>query len=137
MGSRDCAGWGALLANDWTVTHVDAQIITKAQALEICRTGPAITSTMDQLAVRSYGDMAVVTGRTVATTAGADPVSVRLRFTDVCVRQRPLARRRITRHADTGLTLANQARTDAPRLIFPEALAQLNPSLRSVGALRD
>jgi ketosteroid isomerase-like protein len=82
---HDCAGWGALLADDWTVTHVDAQIITKAQALEMCRTRPAITSTMDQLAVRAYGDMAVVTGRTVATTAGADPVTVRLRFTDVCV----------------------------------------------------
>lgn len=85
--SRDCAGWSALLADDWTVTHVDAQIITKAQAVEMCRTGPAIASTMDQLAVRSYGDVAVVTGRTVATTAGGDPVTVRLRFTDVCVRR--------------------------------------------------
>jgi hypothetical protein len=80
---RDCAGWAALLADDWTVTHVDAQIITKAQALEMCRSGPAITSTMDQVAVRSYGDMAVVTGRTVATTAGTAPVTMKFRFTDV------------------------------------------------------
>ncbi len=84
---RDCAGWAALLADDWTVTHIDAQIITKAEALEMCRTGPPITSTMDQVAVRSYGDMAVVTGRTVATTIGAASVTVRLRFTDVCVKR--------------------------------------------------
>ena len=84
---RDCAGWGALLSDDWTVTHIDAQIITKAQALEMCHSGPATTATVDQLAVRSHGEMAVVTGRTVATTAGANAMTVRLRFTDVCVRR--------------------------------------------------
>ncbi len=31
--NRDCAGWGALLADDWSVTHIDAQVLTKQQAL--------------------------------------------------------------------------------------------------------
>jgi ketosteroid isomerase-like protein len=85
--NHDCAGWGALLADDWSVTHIDAQVITKDQALEMCRTGPAITSSVDQLAVRSYGDTAIVTGRTKATVSGASPQTVTLRFTDVFVRR--------------------------------------------------
>jgi ketosteroid isomerase-like protein len=85
--NRDCAGWGALLADEWTVTHIDAEVITKEQALEMCRTGPAVTSAVDQLAVRSYGDTAIVTGRTKATVSGAAPQTVTLRFTDVFVRR--------------------------------------------------
>jgi ketosteroid isomerase-like protein len=83
--NRDCAGWGALLADDWSVTHIDAQVITKAQALEMCRTGPPVTSSVDQIAVRLYGDTAIVTGRTKATAVGATPQTVTLRFTDVFV----------------------------------------------------
>ena len=85
--NRDCAGWGALLANDWSVTHIDAKIITKEQALEMCRTGPAVTSSVDQLAVRVYGDTAIVTGRTNATASGGGGLTVTLRFTDVFVRR--------------------------------------------------
>src|SRR5215470_17235800 len=69
--NRDCAGWGRLLADDWTVTHINAQVMTKAQALEMCRTGPAVTSSVDQLAIRLYGDTAIVTGRTTAMVADA------------------------------------------------------------------
>jgi ketosteroid isomerase-like protein len=85
--NHDCAGWGALLADDWSVTHIDAQVITKAQALEMCRRGPNVTSTVDQLAIRAYGDTAIVTGRTKATVSGAAPQTVTLRFTDVFVRR--------------------------------------------------
>ena len=85
--AHDCAGWSALLADDWSVTHIDGQIIQKAQALEMCRSGPPVTSTIDQLAVRLYGDTAIVTGRTTAVAGGATPRSVRLRFTDVFVRR--------------------------------------------------
>jgi hypothetical protein len=85
--NRDCAGWGALLADDWSVTHIDAQVINKSDALEMCRTGPPVTSTVDQLAVRLYSDTAIVTGRTTATAAGAAPETVRLRFTDVFVQR--------------------------------------------------
>jgi hypothetical protein len=83
--NRDCAGWGALLADDWSVTHINAQVITKPQALEMCRTGPAVTSSVDEIAVRVYGDTAIVTGRTRATAAGTLPQTVVLRFTDVVV----------------------------------------------------
>jgi hypothetical protein len=85
--NHDCAGWGALLADDWSVIHIDAQVITKDQALEMCRMRPAVTSSVDQLAIRSYGDTAVVTGRTKATVGGATPTTVILRFTDVFVRR--------------------------------------------------
>jgi ketosteroid isomerase-like protein len=85
--NHDCAGWGTLLADDWSVTHIDAQVITKDQALEMCRTGPSVTPAVDQLAVRSYGDTAIVTGRTKATVSGAAPQTVTLRFTDVFVRR--------------------------------------------------
>jgi ketosteroid isomerase-like protein len=85
--NHDCAGWGALLADDWSVTHIDAQVITKDQALEMCRTGPPVTSAVDRLAVRLYGDTAIVTGRTKATVSGTAPQTVTLRFTDVFVRR--------------------------------------------------
>ncbi len=85
--NHDCAGWGALLADDWSVTHVNAQVITKAEALEMCRTGPALTSTVDQMAVRVYGDTAIVTGRTTARVNSSTPQTVVLRFTDVFVRR--------------------------------------------------
>ena len=85
--NRDCAGWGDLLADDWTVIHINAQVITKTQALEMCRTAPAVTSSLDQIAVRVYGDTAIVTGRTTATAASTPPQTVVLRFTDVVVRR--------------------------------------------------
>ena len=74
-----------MLADDWSVTHINAQVITKPQALEMCRTGPAVTSSVDEIAVRVYGDTAIVTGRTRATAAGTLPQTVVLRFTDVVV----------------------------------------------------
>jgi hypothetical protein len=83
--NRDCAGWGALLADDWAVTHIDGQVITKAEALEMCRTGPAVRMAFDQVRVRCYGDTAIVTGRTTAAAIGPQPQSVTLRFTDVLV----------------------------------------------------
>jgi ketosteroid isomerase-like protein len=86
--NQDCTGWGALLADDWSVTHLDGQVITKDQAIEMCRIGPPVTSSVDQLAVRSYGDTAIVTGRMKATVGGAAAQTVTLRFTDVFVRHK-------------------------------------------------
>jgi uncharacterized protein DUF4440 len=71
--NRDCAGWGALLSDDWTVTHINGHVITKAQAIEMCRTGLPVTSSVDQIAVRAYGDTAIVTGRNKATATGTPP----------------------------------------------------------------
>lgn len=84
---HDCESWGELLADDWSVTHLDGQVITKREALEMCRSGPSVSSVVDDLAVRVYGDTAVVTGRTTATVDGDAPQQVILRFTDVFVRR--------------------------------------------------
>src|SRR5262245_53673439 len=85
--NHDCVGWGVLLADDWTVTHINAQVMTKPEALEMCRTGPAVTSSVDQIAIRVYGDTAIVMGRTTATAGGTPPQTVVLRFTDVVVQR--------------------------------------------------
>ena len=85
--NRDCVGWAGLLADDWTVTHINAEVIAKAQALEMCRTGPAVTSSVDQITVRVYGDTAIVIGRTKATAASTPSQTVVLRFTDVVVQR--------------------------------------------------
>lgn len=86
-GSRDCDGWGSLLTDQWTVTHITGNVITKQQAVESCRTGPALTSTYDELAFRSYGDTALVTGRTTASISGPSAQTIVLRFTDVFIRR--------------------------------------------------
>ncbi len=85
----DCAGWGARIAPEWSVIHVDGNVMTRAEALTRCeaRDVPIETATIDEVSVRAFGDAAVVTGRTTMTTGGAQPVTVRLRFTDVFIRR--------------------------------------------------
>ena len=85
----DCKAWGALVADDWSVTHIDGSIIRKAEALRTCGAPQAKieTFTIDELVVRPFGDAAVVTGRTVLSIGGPHPQTVRLRFTDVFVRR--------------------------------------------------
>ena len=85
----DCNGWAAFIAPEWSVTHIAGNIITRDQALEMCRSREVRIAEMsiDDVSVRLFGDTAVVTGRTAATTAGAAPESVTLRFTDVFVKR--------------------------------------------------
>jgi ketosteroid isomerase-like protein len=85
----DCAAWGEMLAPEWSVIHITATTMTKAEALKACQDArPALEELrIDELNVRVYGDTAVVTGRTTAKTGGASPVSLALRFTDVFVRR--------------------------------------------------
>ena len=68
--------------------HITGAVITKPQALQLCTDpqAPIETATIDELSVRSFGDAAVVTGRTIATTGGANPETVN-RFTDVFIRR--------------------------------------------------
>lgn len=84
----DCDGWGAMIASEWSVIHITGDIITKVQALEMCRKPPMQIDAfmVDEVSVRVFGDTAVVTGRTTVT-AGASPVTVKLRFTDVFIRR--------------------------------------------------
>src|SRR5262245_14682014 len=84
----DCAGWGALLAPEWSVIHINATVITKAEAVEMCKAPrpPLEMHKVDELTFRIYADSAVVTGRTTVRTGGASPTTISLRFTDVLVR---------------------------------------------------
>ena len=84
--SGDCDGWGAMLAPEWSVTHITGAVITRAEAIQACKTLPAPIESLasDNLVVRTYGDTAVVTGRTTASAAGQTVV---LRFTDGYVRR--------------------------------------------------
>ena len=85
----DCAGWGAMLAPDWTVIHITGEVITKAQALETCPASAATIASLaiDQVTVRQFGDAAVVTGRTRIATRAPNAVQITLRFTDVFSRR--------------------------------------------------
>jgi hypothetical protein len=81
---HDCSGWGALLADEWFVTHITGEVLTKKDVLAMCGTAPEITSTYDELSVRSYGTIAIVTGINYATALNQ---TIRLRFTDVFIRR--------------------------------------------------
>lgn len=85
----DCAAWGEMLAPDWSVVHITGDVVTKAQALQMCKAPAASIETfaIDDIAVRQYGDSAVVTGRTRIVTGGAAPATVTLRFTDLFIRR--------------------------------------------------
>ena len=84
--SGDCDGWGALLAPEWSVIHITGAEIRKADAIRTCKSPGARIESLasDNLVVRTFGNAAVVTGRTIATAAGQ---TVALRFTDVFVRR--------------------------------------------------
>ena len=85
----DCAGWGAMIAPEWSVIHITGETMTRAQALEMCQKPPLPIESfaIDGISVRVFGDAAVVTGRTTVTVGGASPVTVKLRFTDVFIRR--------------------------------------------------
>lgn len=85
----DCDGWAQHLAPDWRVTHVNGEVITREQAIAMCRTPQVAIADMryDDLEVRVFGDAAVVTGRTTATAAAPRADTFVLRFTDVFIRR--------------------------------------------------
>lgn len=86
---RECAAWAALLAPDWSVIHVTGRRMTKSEALQVCEAPSVAIEVLeiDDILVRSFGNAAVVTGRTRVVTGGASPAEITLRFTDVFIRQ--------------------------------------------------
>ena len=85
----DCSSWGAMLAPEWSVIHITGAVITRAEALQMCKSPrpPIEMLKVDELFVRTFGDAAVVTGRTTMTTGGTKPETLTLRFTDVFIRR--------------------------------------------------
>jgi ketosteroid isomerase-like protein len=79
-----------LLADDWAVTDPAGRHLTKTEVLAELDSGERKleSGTIDDVNVRLYGDTAVVTGRTLPTGSyQGTSVSVKLRFTDVFVKQ--------------------------------------------------
>lgn len=85
--AHDLAFVEQLLVDDWTVTDISGQVLTKRQVID--DPDRVIESmTVDDLRVRDLCETAAVTGRTRASGSYAGtPVSVELRFTDVFARR--------------------------------------------------
>lgn len=81
----DCEAWAALISPEWTVTHIDGQVIPREMAIAMCHARPMTVAAMryEDLVVRAFGTTAIATGRTIATTASEPPETIVLRFTDV------------------------------------------------------
>jgi ketosteroid isomerase-like protein len=75
------------LADDWSVTDLTGQVLTKAEVLkEVFGSGnrQVVSMQIDDINVRPFGDWAIVTGRTNAAGEYQGEVAkVTLRFTDV------------------------------------------------------
>jgi uncharacterized protein (TIGR02246 family) len=88
---RDRAFIDGLLAPDWTVTDPSGRVLTKQQVLDetFSSTERRVESmTIDEVAVRFVGEIAIATGRTRASGSYRGQVaSVVLRFTDVLARR--------------------------------------------------
>jgi ketosteroid isomerase-like protein len=81
-GDRDAID--AIIADDWTVTDIAGTVRTKAAVFRdmfATHERPIKAMAIDDVDVRLFGSIAVVTGRTSAT--GSDGTHVMLRFTDV------------------------------------------------------
>ena len=85
----DQAALDGLLADDLTYTHSTGQAETKAQFLETLKTGKLsyLSAQPSDVAVRLYGETAVVTGRAeIKAVSGGQELVLPLRFTEVWVK---------------------------------------------------
>lgn len=75
-----------ILADDWKVIDPSGHVMTKAEMLAVSFVGERDISfsEIDEVDVREYGDLAIVTGRTrVRGSIAGQDVDITLRFTDV------------------------------------------------------
>jgi ketosteroid isomerase-like protein len=81
----------AVLSDDWMVIDLAGRVLTKTQVMEEgfeSGVRKIESGTIDEVGVRLFRDVAVVTGRTTAEGSyQGETVSVKLRFTDVCVKR--------------------------------------------------
>jgi ketosteroid isomerase-like protein len=76
----------SILAPDWSVIDLTGRLLTRAQVLQELGSGERKieSGSVDDLNVRMFGNIAIVTGRSVLTgTYQGNRVSVVQRFTDV------------------------------------------------------
>jgi ketosteroid isomerase-like protein len=76
----------SILAPDWSVIDLTGRVLTKAQVLQELGSGERKieSGSVDDLNVRTFGNVAIVTGRSVlGGTYQGNRVSVVQRFTDV------------------------------------------------------
>jgi ketosteroid isomerase-like protein len=88
--AADVAGLGAMMTDDLSWTHSNANVESKAQFLEAIRSGKYKyrSMTFDDRKVRLHGDTAIVSGtcRVQVTTDGRE-IDIKLRFTELYVKQ--------------------------------------------------
>ena len=87
----DLAGLGAAMSDDLTWTHSNANVETKAEFLEAIRSGKYRykSMTFGDRRVRLHGDSTAIVSGTcrVQVTSGGREIDIRLRFTELYVRQ--------------------------------------------------
>jgi ketosteroid isomerase-like protein len=86
----DLAALSALLAEDMTYGHSSAKIETKAEFLELLKTGYYQYKSIAprEVTVRLYGETALLGGLAdIDVVSGGQPLSVKLRFLEVWVKQ--------------------------------------------------
>ena len=86
----DVASLGAMMSDDLSYTHSNANVETKAEFLESLRSGKSRykSLTFDERRVRLYGDSTAVVSGTcrVQVTSGGNDLDLRLRFTELYVK---------------------------------------------------
>ncbi|HYG62121.1 MAG TPA: nuclear transport factor 2 family protein [Thermoanaerobaculia bacterium] len=90
MVARDRQALERLLADDLTYTHSTGQVESKAQFLESIAAGGLVYQAIDpeEVAVRVYGETAVVTGRaSLRVESRGQALVLPVRFTSVYVRK--------------------------------------------------
>lgn len=87
---KDVALLDRILADDFTDTDSEGNVMTKAQDLEVLKSGAYVGTSMvlDNIKVRVYGEAAVVTGRnTIKGQYKGKDVSVQRQWTDTFIRR--------------------------------------------------
>ena len=86
---RDRATLEHLWADDYMYTHSNGAVMTKAQDIDDTMSGEMAwrAARLDEMKVRRYGDVAVVTGRLVMEGRAVQYASGPRRFTDIFVRR--------------------------------------------------
>jgi ketosteroid isomerase-like protein len=82
----DIETYNSILASDWTSIDLTGRVLSKSQVIEelASKVRQIESATIDDIRVREFGDVAVVTGRTTATGRyRGQRTRVVLRFTDV------------------------------------------------------